>query len=76
MAKVDWSRKLAKPIDIGRRAKLKTLADVRAHILRLPEASQRLPAWQNAAEHLFKAAEGGDLADVSIAIRFARMLDR
>ena len=63
-------------IDVGRRSKLKSLADVRAHILKLPEDSQRLPAWQNVAASLLKAAEGGDLADVSVALRFARMLDR
>jgi hypothetical protein len=75
MAKVDWSRKLTEPIEIGRR-KLTSLADVRSHILSLPEDRQRKAVWQNAAECLLNAAEGGDPTHVSVALRFARMLDR
>jgi hypothetical protein len=40
VAKLDWSRPLAKPIDIGGRRKLRTLHDVREHLLKLPEARQ------------------------------------
>ncbi len=74
-SKADWSRKLAKPIDIGRR-KLKTLDDVRSHILALPEARQGNPVWHNVAGALLKAAEGGDLRHVTVALWFARQLDR
>ena len=44
--------------------------------LKLPEDRQRKAVWQNAAACLLKAAEGGDPTEVSVAIRFARMLDR
>ncbi len=74
-SKPDWSRALPKPIDIGRR-KLKTLHDVRAHILSLPEDRQGNPVWHNVAGALLQAAEGGDLRHVTIALWFARQLDR
>lgn len=72
----DWTRKLTKPIDAGARKKLRTLHDVRAHILALPESKQEWPLYKNVARTLMEAAEGGGTENVNVAMRLARMMDR
>lgn len=75
MDKADWSRRLSKPIDVGRR-KLRTLHDVRAHLLKLPEDRQHMVGYQRVAHLLMQAADGGEIADIPLAFRLARALHR
>jgi hypothetical protein len=70
MPRLSWSRKLTRPIVVkhGRPGEVKTLADARALIHSLPARRQQQPAWQRAAELLFKAAGSRapqDLADAT-----------
>jgi hypothetical protein len=71
MPRVSWSRKLTRPIVVkhGRPGTLNTLADARDLIRSLPARRQQQPAWQHAAELLFKAAGSSsapqDIADVT-----------
>lgn len=75
MAKLDWSRPLPKPIDIGERA-LRTLDDVRAHILKLPPERRDKPVWHTVADELLKAAKGGDVRGVAATFYVANIIDR
>jgi hypothetical protein len=72
MTKPDWTRKLSEPFDLGGRRKLRTLADVREHLMKLPEERQQWRAWQHAAKVLLEAAESGDVRDVEITLRLGR----
>lgn len=73
-SKPDWSRPLAKPIDVGRgRRKLRTLECVRAYVLARPP---RYTAWQPLAAALLEAANGGDIKVVNEWFRFGRIFDR
>ena len=47
-----WSDKFEDPVP-----GLRTLRDAADHIQKLPKAEQVLPHWQDAVEHLIKAAE-------------------
>ena len=71
----DWSRKLPSPVEVGRR-KLRTLHDLRAHLIKLPKARHDLPGWQNATEAVLAAAEDGDVVNASVAFRLAQMVHR
>ena len=72
--KSDWSRPLTKPISVGRR-KLRTLSDVRAHLLTLPEDRANRPTWQHVAETAIAAAEDGDVKRTEVAFYFARQFE-
>jgi hypothetical protein len=74
-SKADWSRVLPAPIDLGKR-KLRTLHDVRAHVLKLPAEKREMLGWHSCAGALIEAAEGGNLDRVSFTFRFARMIHR
>jgi hypothetical protein len=74
VAKVDWSRPLAKPIDIGGRRKLRTLHDVRAHLLKIPKERQANNAWQSITRQIMAAAESGETIDLTIPFALARMM--
>jgi hypothetical protein len=74
VAKLDWSRPLAKPIDIGGRRKLRTLHDVRAHLLKLPEARQTNAVWQSITRQIIDAAESGETIDLTTPFALARMM--
>jgi len=68
----DWTRKLAQPVDLGGRRKLRTLADVREHLMNLPEERHAWPAVQHIAGLILQAAEGKDVGDVTVPIRLVR----
>jgi hypothetical protein len=56
--------------------KLVTLADVLALLEKyLPKDPRERPTWRHVAAEIDKAAAGGDMADVSIALRLALMLE-
>jgi len=74
VAKVDWSRPLAKPIDVGGRRKLRTLHDVRAHLLNIPQERQTNAAWQNITRQVMAASESGETIDLTIPFALARMM--
>ena len=74
MAKPDWSRPLAKPIDVGRARKLRTLGDVRAHLLKIPKERQANVAWQNITRQVMAAAVSGETIDLTVPFALARMM--
>ena len=73
MAKPDWSRPLAKPIDVGERRKLRTLDDVRSFLLKLPEERQTNAVWQSITRQILDAAQSGETIDLTIEFALARM---
>jgi hypothetical protein len=73
VAKPDWSRKLAKPVDVGQRRKLRTLHDVRAHLLKIPEERQTNAVWQSITRQILDAAQSGETIDLTIEFALARM---
>jgi hypothetical protein len=64
-----WSRKLTRTVVVkhGRPGELKTLADARELIRSLPARRQQQPAWQHAAQLLFKAAGSRASQDIAAA---------
>jgi hypothetical protein len=72
--KPDWSRPLVKPIDVGGRRKLRTLADVRAHLLSIPEERQTNVAWQSITRQIMDPAQSGEMADLTVPFALARMM--
>lgn len=71
----DWTRKLAEPIDAGDK-KLRTLGDLRAHILALPRERQDYRTWTHAGTTVYRAASGDvDTESAAVAFRIARMMD-
>jgi hypothetical protein len=74
VAKPDWSRPLAKPIDVGQRRKLRTLADVRSYLLKIPEERQTNVSWQNITRQIMAAAQSGKTIDLTIEFALARMM--
>jgi hypothetical protein len=74
MAKPDWSRPLAKPIDVGGARKLRTLQDVRAHLLKIPKERQTNASWQAITRQIMEAAESGETIDLTIPFALARMM--
>lgn len=63
-----WSAAFKRPIPAPGGGKFKTLHDVGAYVLALPESERETPAWHTAAENLMQAAEHGGLW-----LDFARM---
>lgn len=70
---MNWSRKLPTPIEVGQR-KLRTLHDLRAHLLRLPESAHDKPGWRAATEAVLSAAENGHVKRAAETFRFARFV--
>ena len=70
-----WSRPLPRPLLIPTVMTLKTLANVRELIRHLPEDRRARPTWRHVTAELERAAAGADMADVSIALRMALMLE-
>ncbi len=54
-----WAKALKEPISLPNGGVLKTLHDVRAHVLSLPKAERDEAAWHTVAETLLNAAEHG-----------------
>jgi hypothetical protein len=75
VSRPNWSRSLPRPLTIPKVMKLRTLADVRTLLGRLPKASRAKETWQHVAAELDKAAGGADTADVSVALRLVLMLE-
>lgn len=71
----NWSRKLPTPIEVGRR-KLRTLHDLRDHILKLPKSEHDKVGWQAATEAVLNAGESGDVKNAAEMFRFARFVHR
>jgi hypothetical protein len=68
----DWTRKLPEPVTTGRRRKLRTLADIRDYLLRLPPEIQEQPRCQHVAEVALDSAEGrAEPASVAVAFMLA-----
>ena len=61
-------------IDVGRARKLRTLADVRAHLLQIPEERQTNVIWQKMTQDIMDAAESGKTLDLTIPFALARMM--
>lgn len=72
MARQDWTIKLTTPVDVGRRRKLRTIGDVRDHLLRLPPEREHWPAVQYVGRQILEAAEGKDVGDISVSLRMSR----
>ena len=64
MSKADWSQKLPQPI-----GGLKTLADVRAHILAMEKPT---PQWEAVGRLALTAAVNGDVENVALGLRMFR----
>jgi hypothetical protein len=60
-----WQAHLNKPIPLTDGRVLRTLDDVRALLVELPEATRLAPHWQRLAELLLSAAQTGGLIDVA-----------
>lgn len=54
---MSWSTALKSPVPLPEGGDLKTLHDVRAHVLSLPDAERDEDAWHTVAETLLSAAE-------------------
>ena len=72
--KSDWSGPLSKPIDDGQRRKLRTLADVRSYLLKIPKERQTNVGWQNITRQIMDAALSGETVDLTIPFRLARLM--
>jgi hypothetical protein len=64
-----FSPPLPKQIHIHRHMKVRTLADVRAFLLRLTDDQQQHRTWQHVARTTLQAAEDGSVLDVSVALQ-------
>jgi hypothetical protein len=74
--RLNWSRRLPRPLVIPEVMKLATLADLRALIDKhLPKDRRERRSWRHVAAELDKAAAGADAADVAIALRVALMIE-
>jgi hypothetical protein len=54
-----WSTALREPVPLPNGGALRTLHDVRAHVLRLPEIEREEDAWHTVADTLLSAAKHG-----------------
>ena len=68
----DWSRELSRPLTISGVTQLKTLADVRELMSRLPAQHRRRPSWRYIKAAIADAARSGD---ASAALRLVLMFE-
>jgi hypothetical protein len=54
-----WSDALKEPVPLPEGGVLKSLRDIRAHVLNLPESERDEDAWHTVAETLLNAADQG-----------------
>jgi hypothetical protein len=59
-----WSRQLPSPISIPGLMTIKTLADVRKLLVRLPDETRQEPSWQHLEKCLQEAVVSGDAQHV------------
>ena len=71
----DGSRPLPEPIDLGNGRRLTSLRDVEIHLLTLTPAQRALRSWRLVEQALTEAARGGDIREVVVAVKLARILD-
>jgi hypothetical protein len=72
MPKPDWSRKLAKPIDIGDPRKLRTLAGARVSVA-YPRGTADHSVWQYITRLIIEAARSGKPVDLTVPFALARL---
>lgn len=58
---MSWSAVLKEPVPLPEGGVLKSLHDIRAHVLSLPESERDEDAWHTVAETLLNAADQGGL---------------
>ena len=73
--KLDWSRRLPRPLTIPTVMKLRTLADVRTLMSHLPVDRKRMDTWQLVAARLQDAASSGDIAELVAVLRVVFMIE-
>jgi len=72
----DWSRPLPRPLVIPGVMRLKTLADVRKLIRRMPMDFRTKETWQRIAALVDDAARGDtDPADVAVALQLVLIME-
>jgi hypothetical protein len=71
----DWSRKLSRPLTISGVTQLKTLADVRELMRRLPAQHRRRSTWRYVEAEITDAARSGDVDGASAALRMVLMFE-
>jgi hypothetical protein len=72
----DWSRPLPQPLIIPGVMTLATLDDVRKLLRHLPASFRAKSTWQHVADELDKAAAGGYLIDIDVALRMVLFMER
>jgi len=71
----DWSRALPDPSDLAGGRQLTTLRDVEVHLLTLTPAQRTLRSWRLVEKAVTDAARGGDIREVVVSVKLARILD-
>ena len=71
----DGSRPLPEPIDLGDGRRLTSLRDVEIHLLTLTPAQRALRFRRLVERAATEAAQGGDIREVVVAVKLARILD-
>ncbi len=73
----NWSRPLPRPLKIPSVMTLKTLADVRSLIRRLPKDHRARSTWQYIEKQLNAAASGAvETVDVAVPLQMVLQLER
>ena len=77
MPRPDWSRKLPRALKIPSVMTLRTLSDVRELVEKhLPRERRERETWRHVSDQLAKAARGGDVGDVVVALRLVLLLEQ
>lgn len=75
LGKLDWSRRLPRPLVIPKVMTTATLADVRKLMRHVPADRRKLSTWRHVAAELDKVAAGAEVADVAMALRIVLVLE-
>ncbi|MEN3374885.1 MAG: hypothetical protein V7604_240 [Hyphomicrobiales bacterium] len=71
----DLSRSLPEPIELGYGRRLTTLQDVEDHLTTLTQMQRTFRSWRLVEQAVAEAAQGGDIRDVVVCVKLARILD-
>jgi hypothetical protein len=71
----DLSRSLPEPIELGYGRRLTTLQDVDDHLTTLTQMQRTFRSWRLVEQAVAEAAQGGDIRDVVVCVKLARILD-